>query len=74
MSMIIILPRKRVSLSSTLKTLASISFSTVLNSIRESLELFGDEEAVNVYLPRFHIHSDLTLNKVLDDVSNTARW
>lgn len=68
MSMILILPRKGEALSTTLKALARISFGTVLQRIRESVEFFGEDQ-VNVSIPRFHIHSDLTLNKVLDDVS-----
>lgn len=67
MSMILILPRKGDSISGTLKSLAGNSFGTVLKRLRESDELFGEED-LHVYLPRFHVHSDLTLNEILDNV------
>lgn len=67
MSMIVILPRKGDSITTTLKMLSGISFSTVLKRLRESEDMFGEED-MHVYLPRFHVFSDLTLNQVLDKV------
>ncbi|KAF2882755.1 hypothetical protein ILUMI_23419 [Ignelater luminosus] len=67
MSMIVILPRKGEPLSSFLKQLAELPFSTVLDTLESAAEEYGEED-VQVYLPKFTITSDLNMNSVLDQM------
>jgi len=66
-SMIVVLPRKGITLSSVLKGMSALPFSYVLDAITNAEQQFGEED-VQVYLPRFTINSDLNMNAVLDQM------
>lgn len=70
LSMIILLPRKRISLTSVIERLASYGINPVLDELRKAEEEYGDEE-VEVYLPRFSLTADLTLNVILEQMGLT---
>lgn len=66
--MIILLPKKGTALIKMLKTLADTKIDELLNLLEKAEKEFLDEE-VQVYLPKFKVHSDFVLNGVLDKVS-----
>lgn len=63
-SMIVLLPRQGERLSTVLQKLAKSSITDVIQKLGESAQMFEDEN-VQVYLPKFHVTSDLALNGVL---------
>ncbi|XP_019867498.1 serine protease inhibitor 77Ba [Aethina tumida] len=64
MSMIIILPYKGNHVSNTLNLLSRVTFKRVLDLLGDAEEQYVDED-VQVYLPRFKIHSEFFMNRVL---------
>ncbi|GJQ67999.1 SRPN8 [Trypoxylus dichotomus] len=64
MSMIIILPVS-TTLQTVLDTLAKQPFTTIMDALRYSTLIFGNDP-VKVYIPKFKILSHLNLNFVLD--------
>lgn len=67
MSMFVILPRKGHTLSEVLSLIAAVNVSTIIDILADAEEQFMDED-VEVYLPKFNIHSDFNMNIVLDQV------
>lgn len=67
MSMFIILPRKGYKLAEVLSLIASVNISTIIDILADAEEQFMDED-VEVYLPKFNVHSDFNMNIVLDQV------
>lgn len=62
--MIVVLPKKNVPLQSTLDMLTRIPFTNVIHALEKSVIDFG-EDPVHIYLPKFSIISDLTINLIL---------
>lgn len=62
--MIVILPKKNVQLQTVLTMLSEVPFSSIIKTLNESVEDYGDEP-VKIFLPKFSINSDLTLNIIL---------
>lgn len=73
MSMFVILPRKGHTLSEILSLIASTNISTIIDVLADAEEQFMDED-VEVYLPRFNIHSDFNMNIVLNQVLATMHF
>lgn len=65
LSMVILLPRKGVTLSSVTRRLAVIRMQRVFDELNKSAQEFEDDE-VEVFLPRFSITADFVLNEVLE--------
>ncbi|EFA11609.1 serine protease inhibitor 77Ba [Tribolium castaneum] len=65
MSMIVILPYKDQTLANMLNLMAEHPFSRIIDRLNKAKEDFEGED-VKVYLPRFTVKSDLTLNTVLE--------
>jgi len=65
MSMVVILPNKGESLIDLLRMMTKTAFGRVLDDLDSAKEEFEDED-VKLYVPRFSVTSDLTLNLVLD--------
>jgi len=62
--MLVILPRKNVSVLSVLKKLENIRVSQIFDALRRSVAEFEDEE-VEILMPKFNTTSDFILNAVL---------
>lgn len=67
MSMFVILPRKGHTISEVLSLIAVVNVSTIIDILADAEEQFMDED-VEVYLPKFNVHSDFNMNIVLDQV------
>lgn len=67
LSMIILLPRKGVSLASVIRRLATVRLQRIYDELRKSATEFEDDE-VEVFLPRFSITADFVLNAVLEQM------
>lgn len=65
LSMIILLPRKGVHLSDVINALPSYGIHRIAEQLRQAEEEFQDDE-VELYLPRFDITADFTLNVLLE--------
>ena len=65
LSMIILLPAKRVQLVDVLDKLPAYGIQRITAALRKAEEEFEDDE-VELYLPRFTINADFTLNVLLD--------
>lgn len=70
LSMIILLPRKKVLLTSVLERLASYGVGRVLTELRRA-DAEYDEDDIEVFLPRFSITADFTLNVILEQMGLT---
>lgn len=69
-SMIILLPRKGVLLTSVLDKLSSFGIGRVITELRRADDEF-EEDQVEVFLPRFSITADFTLNVILEQMGLT---
>lgn len=69
-SMIILLPRKGVLLTTVLDKLSSFGISRVVTELRRADDEF-EEDQVEVFLPRFSITADFTLNVILEQMGLT---
>ena len=67
LSMIILLPRKGVSLASVTSRLGSFGLQRIYDELNKSAREYEDDE-VEVFLPRFSITADFTLNTVLEQM------
>lgn len=67
LSMIILLPRKQVSLPSVMDRLYNYGVSRILDQLRIADSEYEDDE-VEVFLPRFSITADFTLNVILEQM------
>jgi len=67
LSMIILLPRKGVHLSSVINRLPSYGISRITAELRKADAEFEEDE-VEVYIPRFSITADFTLNVILEQM------
>ncbi|RZB41080.1 leukocyte elastase inhibitor-like, partial [Asbolus verrucosus] len=65
MSMIVILPYKDQTIANMLQAMSKLPFQTIMDMLDKAKIDFEGED-VKVYLPRFSVKSDLTLNRVLD--------
>ena len=72
MSMITILPKRDETLKTILTLLANTPMSEIFNSLAFAQQNFADV-LVDVYLPKFVITSDLTLNSILIKVTHTYK-
>lgn len=70
LSMIVLLPRKGVLLTSVLEKLSSYGIGRVVTELRRADSDFEEDE-VEVYLPRFSITADFTLNVILEQMGLT---
>ncbi|XP_055326581.1 serine protease inhibitor 77Ba-like isoform X3 [Sitodiplosis mosellana] len=70
LSMIVMLPRKGVLLTSVLEKLSSFGISRVVTELRRAEAEF-EEDQVEVFLPRFSITADFTLNVILEQMGLT---
>lgn len=70
LSMVILLPRKHVGLATVLDRLASYGVGRVITELRRADSDF-DEGEIEVFLPRFSITADFTLNVVLEQMGLT---
>ncbi|XP_063701198.1 serine protease inhibitor 77Ba-like [Culicoides brevitarsis] len=64
LGMIVILPRKNVSLSEVATKLAGYSLTEMFKVLDKSLKDFEDDE-IEIHLPRFSTNTDLALNSIL---------
>lgn len=64
LSILIVLPRKGEKLSTVMQLLQQVGIAAIRNDLHNS-QLEYEDEDVEVYLPRFSIRSDFTLNSVL---------
>ncbi|KAJ3639295.1 hypothetical protein Zmor_002660 [Zophobas morio] len=70
MSMILILPYKDQTVQGMLQLMTQEPFSKIINKLEKAaIDFEGDD--VQVYLPRFKIESDLTLNAILQKMGVT---
>ncbi|KAK5639320.1 hypothetical protein RI129_011812 [Pyrocoelia pectoralis] len=65
MSLVVVLPQKGERLNTVLRQLSNMPFNNILDSLEVAEQQFG-QELVQVYLPRFLLHSELNLNQILD--------
>lgn len=70
LSMIVLLPRKNVPLPSVLERLANYGITPMLNELRRA-DTEYEEDEVEVFLPRFSITADFTLNVILERMGLT---
>lgn len=70
LSMIILLPRKRVELTTVLERLAAYGLGRVMTELRRADADFEEDE-IEVFLPRFSITADFTLNVILEQMGLT---
>lgn len=70
LSMIILLPRKKVHLSTVIDKLPAYGISRISAELRKAEQEFEDDE-VEVYIPRFSITADFTLNVILEQMGLT---
>lgn len=70
LSMIILLPRKGVLLTKVLEKLSSFGIGRVVTELRRADSEF-EEDQVEVFLPRFSITADFTLNVILEQMGLT---
>lgn len=69
-SMVILLPRKKVMLTTVMERLAEYSVSRVLTELRRA-DADYEEDDIEVFLPRFSITADFTLNVILEQMGLT---
>lgn len=67
LSMIILLPRKGVTLASVISRLETIRLQRIYDELYKTSQEFEDDE-VEVFLPRFSITADFVLNSVLEQM------
>ncbi|XP_058451592.1 serine protease inhibitor 77Ba-like [Malaya genurostris] len=67
LSMMLILPRKGVSLQNVIRRLADFNMETIYQELKQAAIEYEDDE-VEVYLPRFEITADYNLIPVLQDM------
>lgn len=67
LSMIILLPRKQVSLPSVMERLSEYGIMRLLGELRRAESEFEEDE-VEVFVPRFSITADFTLNIILEQM------
>lgn len=67
LSMIILLPRKQVQLPSVMDRLFNYGITRILNELRRA-DAEYEEDEVEVFLPRFSITADFTLNVILEQM------
>lgn len=70
LSMILLLPRKGVMLTSVLNKLSSYGIGRVMTELRRA-DAEYEEDPVEVYIPRFSITADFTLNVILEQMGLT---
>lgn len=70
LSMLIMLPRKKVLLTSVLDRLAAYGIGRVLTELRRADSNY-DVDQIEVFLPRFSISADFTLNVILEQMGLT---
>lgn len=70
LSMVILLPRKGVHLSTVISRLPSYGINRIVDELRKADQEFEDDE-VEVYIPRFSITADFTLNVILEQMGLT---
>lgn len=70
LSMVILLPRKGVLLRSVIDRLPQYGIHRIVDELRKADQEFEDDE-VEVYLPRFDITADFTLNVLLEKMGLT---
>ncbi|XP_031626409.1 serine protease inhibitor 77Ba-like isoform X2 [Contarinia nasturtii] len=70
LSMLLLLPRKGVLLTSVLEKLSSFGIARVITELRRADSDF-EEDQVEVFLPRFSITADFTLNVILEQMGLT---
>lgn len=70
LSMIILLPRKKVSLTSVMERLANYGVDRILDELK-NIGAEYEEDEVEVYIPRFSITADFTLNVILEQMGLT---
>lgn len=70
LSMIVLLPRKNIPLPSVLERLANYGITPMLNELRRA-DTEYEEDEVEVFLPRFSITADFTLNVILERMGLT---
>lgn len=66
--MIVILPYKQQTLANMLNAMSENSFSKIIDRLNKAKKEYEGED-IKVYLPRFTVKSDLTLNTVLEKVN-----
>ena len=66
-SMIVILPYPSVRIADMYKNFAKVSLKDIFKRLQDDVDSFGMED-VDVKLPRFHISTNLVLNKPLNDM------
>lgn len=69
LSMIIILPRKNVTLNVVASKLLQYNLTDMQRVLKKSLQDFEDDE-IEIHLPKFSTNSDLVLNALLQKVSD----
>ncbi|XP_055642127.1 serine protease inhibitor 77Ba-like [Toxorhynchites rutilus septentrionalis] len=67
LSMMLILPRKGVPLSSVIRRLADFNMATIYQELKQAAVDYEDDE-IELYLPRFEITADYNLVPVLNDM------
>lgn len=67
LSMIILLPRKGVHLSTVIERLPKYGINRIVTELRNADREFEDDE-VEIYIPRFTITADFTLNVILEQM------
>lgn len=70
LSMILLLPRKGVMLTSVLNKLSYYGISRVMTELRRADAEF-EEDPIEVFVPRFSITADFTLNVILEQMGLT---
>lgn len=70
LSMIILLPRKRVQLNSVMERLSQYGIAKILDELNKVNEEYEEDE-VEVYIPRFSFTADFTLNIILEQMGIT---
>jgi serine protease inhibitor len=66
-SMLVLLPFPGVKVTEAYKKLASVSIKDIFKTLQRDVEEFGEEE-IDVKIPRFHISTNVVMNKPLNDM------
>lgn len=70
LSMIFLMPRKRIHLTSVMERLADFGVSRIIDELEKSSQEYEEDE-IEVYVPRFKITADFTLNVILEQMGLT---
>ncbi|CAG9792457.1 unnamed protein product [Diatraea saccharalis] len=66
-SMLFLLPYRGVKINEAYQNFANVTFKDIFEQLEYDVEKFGDEE-IDVKIPRFHITTNVVLNKPLNDM------